>query len=294
MRNNHGQQQRGQGNRLRQGPQGSMRGHQGQARQPPPYGQQSGRQQQGYENPENRYREQPQSSGWRSQSGGWEEEDVRAFGEEFRGEEGNEQQRWDRWADDASFTEQQYGEGRDRFGDQGARGYSGGGEFDRGGGEGTTGGNYGNYGRQGGFGSQGSQSYGGMGWRGERSQSMGLGGSTGGLGEREEQRFGRGPKGYKRSDERIKEDVSDRIFQLHEVDASDVELEVKSGEVTLTGSVPTRNMKWQLETLIDSIAGVTDVNNQLRIKREGSMSSGQGEKSSGSPVITNPPNASRK
>lgn len=301
MRNNGQHQQRGgQQGRSRQGQGSSMRGHQGPGRQPQ-YGQQYGRQQQGYEHPENRYRERPQSSGWRSQSSAsWEDEDLRGYGEEFGGLEGNEQQRWDRWTDDESFTEQQYGEQRDRFGNEGARGYYGGsqaglgagrgftgpGEFEEQGREGTTGGSYGNVGRQGGF---GSQSYGGMGWRGERSGNLGPGGShlgthLGGMGQqREPQRYARGPKGYKRSDERIKEDVSDRISQLHDVDASDVELEVKGGEVTLTGSVPTRNMKWQLETLVDSVAGVTDVNNQLRIKRESSSTSGT-EKSSGGPT----------
>ncbi len=83
-----------------------------------------------------------------------------------------------------------------------------------------------------------------------------------------QQRFGKGPKGYKRSDERIKEDASDRISQMGHVDASEVELEVKAGEVTLTGTVPSRTMKWQLENLVESVGGVTDVNNQLRIKRE--------------------------
>ena len=327
MRNNHGQQgqQRGQGNRPRQQGQGTMRGHQGQGRQ------QYGGPQQGYENPESRFREQSPSSGWRSQSGDWEEEDLRGYSDEFRNQQGSEQQRWDRWNDDENFAEQQYGENRDQFGDQGARGYYGGsggnqnqnqgygagrfgftgqGEFDDRGGQETTGGRYGNFGRQSGFGnqSQGSQSYGGMGWRGERSQSgMGMGNmggmGMGGMGQRDQQqRFNRGPKGYKRSDERIKEDVSDRISQLHDVDASDVEIDVKAGEVTLTGSVPTRNMKWQLETLIDTIAGVTEVHNQLRIKREGSMTSGteserstgMGEKPSGSSVTSSPLSTSRK
>ena len=53
----------------------------------------------------------------------------------------------------------------------------------------------------------------------------------------------RGPKGYKRSDERMKEDVCDRICAI-DVDASNVEVAVKDCEVTLTGSVTDRSLKY--------------------------------------------------
>lgn len=80
--------------------------------------------------------------------------------------------------------------------------------------------------------------------------------------------YGKGPKGYKRSDERMKEDLCERIAQLHGVDASDVEVQVGEAEVTLTGTVPDRHMKYQLEHAAFDIFGVQDVNNRLKIKRE--------------------------
>ena len=47
---------------------------------------------------------------------------------------------------------------------------------------------------------------------------------------------GRGPKGYIRSDERICEDVCDRLSDDPFVDAADVEVVVAGSEVTLTGT----------------------------------------------------------
>ncbi len=78
-------------------------------------------------------------------------------------------------------------------------------------------------------------------------------------------RMGRGPKGYKRSDERIKEDVCDRIASL-DIDASNVEVDVKDGEVMLSGSVPERMMKYTIEQCCDRVFGVHEINNHLRVK----------------------------
>jgi hypothetical protein len=82
--------------------------------------------------------------------------------------------------------------------------------------------------------------------------------------------FGRGPKGYKRSDERIREDISERLMHSGEVDSSDVTIEVADGTVTLTGTVPERHMKHAIEDLADSCSGVKDVDNKVRVQRRGS------------------------
>lgn len=79
---------------------------------------------------------------------------------------------------------------------------------------------------------------------------------------------GKAPKGYTRSDQRIKEDISDRLMQTNEVDASDVEIAVQNGEVTLTGNVGSRHCKYCVEQIAESILGVTDVINQVRISRQ--------------------------
>jgi hypothetical protein len=81
-----------------------------------------------------------------------------------------------------------------------------------------------------------------------------------------ERRYPRGPKGYRRSDERVREDVCDRLHHLGDIDSSDVEVKVQNGEVILTGSVPDRWMKYQIETISEHISGVNDVTNQIRVR----------------------------
>jgi osmotically-inducible protein OsmY len=79
---------------------------------------------------------------------------------------------------------------------------------------------------------------------------------------------GRGPKGYRRSDERIKEDVNDRLSDDYYLDASDVEVMVTNTEVTLTGTVNSREDKRRAEDLAESVSGVTNVENRLRVKQQ--------------------------
>jgi osmotically-inducible protein OsmY len=76
---------------------------------------------------------------------------------------------------------------------------------------------------------------------------------------------GRGPKGYERSDERIREDVCDLLCEHGAVDASNVEVRVQGREVTLAGFVPSRLQKRLAEDLADSVSGVHEVHNQLRV-----------------------------
>jgi osmotically-inducible protein OsmY len=80
---------------------------------------------------------------------------------------------------------------------------------------------------------------------------------------------GRGPKGYRRPDDRIHEEICDRLEAHGEVDASDVEVKVENGEVTLSGTVRDRHTKRTAERVVDSVRGVVDVHNQLRLAREG-------------------------
>jgi len=75
---------------------------------------------------------------------------------------------------------------------------------------------------------------------------------------------GKGPRGYTRSDERIREDVCDRLSLDDELDASDIAVTVSKGEVTLEGSVPDRHSKRRAEDISDSVLGVNEVHNRLR------------------------------
>jgi hypothetical protein len=80
---------------------------------------------------------------------------------------------------------------------------------------------------------------------------------------------GKGPKGYKRSDERIREDVCERLTDHHEVDASEIEVSVEAGEVTLKGMVSARRDKLMAEHIAEGVSGVIDIHNQIRVRREG-------------------------
>jgi hypothetical protein len=77
---------------------------------------------------------------------------------------------------------------------------------------------------------------------------------------------GRGPKGYKRSDERIHEDVCERLTEDRFIDASNIEVSVKDGEVTLSGTVASRGLKHRAEDLADLASGVRHVQNNLRVE----------------------------
>ena len=77
---------------------------------------------------------------------------------------------------------------------------------------------------------------------------------------------GKGPKNYKRSSDRIKEDVNDKLSDNWMLDASDIEVEVKGSEVTLNGTVDSRISKRRAEDAADSVSGVTHVQNNLRVK----------------------------
>jgi hypothetical protein len=76
---------------------------------------------------------------------------------------------------------------------------------------------------------------------------------------------GRGPRGYQRPDERIREEVCDRLTDAPDVDASDIDIEVTNGEVTLRGSTSSREEKRRAEDIADNISGVRDVHNQIRV-----------------------------
>lgn len=139
--------------------------------------------------------------------------------------------------------------------------------------------NYGSqYGNQGNYGNQGSWGQGSTGgslgqsgnqgnWNGynsdwNTSRNGGRNQQTSSWG----QHTGKGPKGYKRSDERIKEDISDRLSDDSQLDASDIEVSVSNCEVILKGNVESRDAKRRAESIAESISGVMNVENHLRVQ----------------------------
>ncbi len=112
----------------------------------------------------------------------------------------------------------------------------------------------------------------------------GLGSYGGGMGTYAPrgQFAGRGPKNWQRSDERIKDDVSERLSDHPDIDASEIEVTVKSAEVTLSGMVDHRDAKRLAEDIAQNVSGVKDIHNQIRVEKSylreqgGSGSTGSG------------------
>ncbi|WP_121062618.1 BON domain-containing protein [Chachezhania antarctica] len=86
---------------------------------------------------------------------------------------------------------------------------------------------------------------------------------------REQDHRGRGPKDYRRSDERILEDVNDYLTEDAVVDATDVQVAVTEREVTLDGIVGSRRQKRRAEDCAEDVMGVQHVQNNLRVKQSG-------------------------
>jgi hypothetical protein len=76
---------------------------------------------------------------------------------------------------------------------------------------------------------------------------------------------GRGPKGYERSDERLREMICERLTDDPRIDASEVHIEVKDKVVKLTGHVPDRRTKYEIEDVVEHCGGVKDIDNQVRV-----------------------------
>ncbi|HUO86645.1 MAG TPA: BON domain-containing protein [Thermoanaerobaculia bacterium] len=107
----------------------------------------------------------------------------------------------------------------------------------------------------------------------ESGAGFGRGGSDGG-GESwtwdvEGPHRGRGPEGYRRSDERIHEEICERLSANGRLDASHLRVRVDDGEVTLEGRVPDRRSKRLAEAVSDTVRGVVDVHNRLLLEDGG-------------------------
>jgi osmotically-inducible protein OsmY len=282
----YGQQQGGYGQGYgQQGGYGQGYGHQG-------YGNQGGshddqnRWGRGYEGQTSDYgRSYAGSSGWN---------EGRDRGQDWQGQFGRSAQRWDRhggpWGSHAWQSGQGtgygygYGESANHHtGGQGYGGNAGRASFDRG----QFGGSYEPWsagGGQGSFGyghndfnrydqSRGSES---RDWN-QRDQNDDYGGWQRGVQNVFEnvrdgvRRAFQGLKGYTRSDDRIREDVCDRLNAISRragVDVSNVEVRVQDGEVTLAGSIEDRQHKHRLENAAEEVNGVKDVHNQIRVTRQ--------------------------
>jgi hypothetical protein len=98
---------------------------------------------------------------------------------------------------------------------------------------------------------------------------------------RRQDRVRREPRGYQRSDERLRDEIYDKLIRQTNIDVSDVEVAIDEGVVSLSGMLSTRWEKHQVEDIVDSIWGVKDIHNNLRVRsagdHEGSADSGAGD-----------------
>ena len=78
---------------------------------------------------------------------------------------------------------------------------------------------------------------------------------------------GKGPKGYRPSDERLRERLCERLTDDPFIDATDINVAVANGEATLSGEVATRRMKFSVEELVANTPGITNVENSIRVRR---------------------------
>jgi osmotically-inducible protein OsmY len=79
---------------------------------------------------------------------------------------------------------------------------------------------------------------------------------------------GKGPKGYRRSDQMIHDDVGEALYRSSEVDASNIEVFVERGVVTLKGFVADRDQKKMAEATVENLTGVEDIYNEIRVRGE--------------------------
>jgi osmotically-inducible protein OsmY len=97
---------------------------------------------------------------------------------------------------------------------------------------------------------------------------------------------GKGPSGYVRSDERIRELVCEALTDDHDIDATHIEITVKNGEVVLGGTVEDRRQKRMAEDCVEHVSGVKDVQNQIRIADKKSSGTSKETETPASPGST--------
>ena len=74
---------------------------------------------------------------------------------------------------------------------------------------------------------------------------------------------GRGPRDWRRSDERIREDVCQWMSDDPRLDAREIDVRVRDGDVTLEGRVEHRSARRLAEDIAAAVPGVRDVFNRL-------------------------------
>lgn len=105
-------------------------------------------------------------------------------------------------------------------------------------------------------------------WQGERGRTFPDRFGDGSAFATTEDYRGRGPRGYVRSDNRIREDLNEQLLEDPALDATNIEAEVRNCEITLQGTVSSRYDRRRAERIAEAISGVRHVQNNLRIQQD--------------------------
>ncbi|MBA3893082.1 MAG: BON domain-containing protein [Gemmatimonadales bacterium] len=65
----------------------------------------------------------------------------------------------------------------------------------------------------------------------------------------------------------VREDVNEELTRHPDINASEIDVKVENGEVTLTGKVEDRHQKRLAEDLAERCSGVNDIHNQLKVDK---------------------------
>jgi osmotically-inducible protein OsmY len=107
-----------------------------------------------------------------------------------------------------------------------------------------------------GFGNPGENTWGEEQFRTERREEQGR------------RQANSGPRGRRKSDESLRQEIREILNADPEVEATDIEVEVEGGAVTLRGAVVDSDARLLAEELVESLVGVREVHNRLRVERE--------------------------
>lgn len=97
------------------------------------------------------------------------------------------------------------------------------------------------------------------------------------------------PRSYRRSDERVREDICERLSADPRVDPGDVSVEVREGRVVLAGTVPERRMKYLIEDIAAECLRANEVDNRIAVARSGDGTAGEQSTGAGPRVVNEPP-----
>jgi hypothetical protein len=84
----------------------------------------------------------------------------------------------------------------------------------------------------------------------------------------------------------LKELICEHLTDDPAIDASNVSIDVTGQVVKLTGTVDDRSTKYEIEELVESLGGVKDIDNQLRVQSSQSNWNQSGSIQSGSSQVS--------